>query len=673
MSSSDAQPENRDGDNREIESLRAKVREFQQIIDALPIYLFYKDDNNKIIDLNVTAAESIGKPIEEIRGRQTEEFFPETDAAKFLKDDREVIASGRAKLKINEQYETGEQGERRHIQTDKIPIRGPSGKLDRLVAIARDTTDEVRTRERAEYAEQRLSMAMNAAGVGLWDWNIQTGETYYSDTFCSMHGYGAGELGTDISTWERICHPEDVPVAYADAERHISGEATLFVNEQRIRQKDGSWHWVRAIGEVVERNDAGEAVRMLGVHVDIQEIREALERAENASRAKSEFLANMSHEIRTPMTAILGYSDLMAGDKDVAKNADELAEMAKSIQSNANHLLAVINDILDVSKIEAGYLNVDLIETNPLFLIEEVASLLRPRAKSKGIELNVRYETGVPSVIITDPTRVKQILFNVIGNAIKFTEMGSVTLGFGYDQDSRGLTLTVTDTGIGISSEQLGVLTTFEPFMQADASTSRRYGGTGLGLHISKSLARMLGGGIEIESEPGRGTTVRVSLRATMGHNASIVEPSNSNLLLSHGRAPKKAEQAVRETAGTLSGRRVLLAEDGPDNQKLIAFHLRKAGADVTIVETGTQALEMARQVKPDVILMDMQMPEMDGYEATRRLRASGCGLPIIALTAHAMDGDRERCLEAGCNEYLAKPLDKHKLIDMCRAFAESV
>ncbi len=653
--------------------LRAKVREFQQIIDALPIYLFYKDDNNKIIDLNATAADSIGKATEEIRGRQTEEFFPEADAAKFLKDDREVIASGRPKLKINEQYETGEQGERRHIQTDKIPIRGPSGKLDRLVAIARDTTDEVRTRERAEYAERQLSMAMKAGKIGVWDLNLKTGVSQYSDTFHTMHGYELGELEPHFSAWNRICHPDDLPVASRYAEAHIRGESPLYVNEQRILQKDGSWRWVRAIGEVVERDEAGEAVRMLGVQVDIQEIREALERAENASRAKSEFLANMSHEIRTPMTAILGYSDLMAGDKDVAKNADELAQMAKSIQSNANHLLAVINDILDVSKIEAGYLNVDLIETNPLFLIEEVASLLRPRAKSKGIELNVRYDTGVPSVIITDPTRVKQILFNVIGNAIKFTEMGSVTLGFGYDQDSRELTLTVTDTGIGISSEQLGVLTAFEPFMQADASTSRKYGGTGLGLHISKSLARMLGGGIEIESDPGSGTTVRVRLRATMGHEAEIVEPSNSNLLLSHSRKQKKEERAQERTTGKLNGRRVLLAEDGPDNQRLIAFHLRKAGADVSIAETGAKAIELASQVQPDIILMDMQMPEMDGYEATRRLRASGCGLPIIALTAHAMDCDRERCLEAGCNEYLAKPLDKHTLIETCRAFAELV
>jgi len=657
----------------EVERLKAKVHELQGIIDAFPAYLFYKNDKNTILELNSTAAQSIGKPADEIRGRQTEEFFPAEDSAAFLEDDRQVIDSGKPKLGITECYETGVAGERRHIRTDKIPLRGPSGEFDRLVAIATDTTVEVEARQRAEYAEQQLSMAMRAAKVGLWDWNIQTGDTYFSDTFYTMHGYGVGELEANVSSWERICHPDDLPVAYAEVERHISGETTLFVNEQRIRQKDGSWRWVRAVGEIVERDKSGQAVRMLGVHVDVQEIREALERAENASRAKSDFLANMSHEIRTPMTAILGYSDLIAGEDDTAKNADELAQMAKSIQSNANHLLAVINDILDVSKIEAGYLSVELIETNPLFLIEEVASLLRPRAKSKGIELNVRYDTGVPSVVITDPTRVKQILFNLIGNAIKFTEIGSVTLSFGYDQEDRTLTLAVEDTGIGISPEQVALLMAFEPFMQADASTSRKYGGTGLGLHISKSLARMLGGGLEIESEPGEGTVVRARLRATMSADAMVIDPSASSLILSHKDVAREIGKPRQSISGQLDGMRVLLAEDGPDNQKLFAFHLRKAGAEVTVAENGKQALVLVQQIKPNVILMDMQMPEMDGYEAARKLRANGCGLPIIALTAHAMDGDRERCLEAGCNEYLAKPIDKHTLIDMCRAFADLV
>ncbi len=656
----------------EVERLRAKVAELQGIIDAIPVYMFYKNDRNTILDLNATAAASIGLPPDKIRGKQTEAFFPPADSANFLEDDRRVIASGKPKLGIVECYETGEAGQRRHIRTDKIPLRGPSGEFDRLVAIATDTTDAVRALDRANYAEQRLSLAMKAGKIGLWDWNIRTGETYFSDTFFTMHGYEVGEFASHVSSWENMCNPDDLEVAYDGVARHIRGETPLYVNEQRILQKNGDWRWVRAVGEVVERDESGEPVRMLGVHVDIQEIREALERAESASKAKSDFLANMSHEIRTPMTAILGYSDLMVNNDLIASDADELAEMAKSIHSNANHLLDVINDILDVSKIEAGFLSIEQIETSPLCQIEEVASLLRPRAQSKGIELRVIYDTSVPSVIVTDPTRVKQILFNLVGNAIKFTEIGTVTIRFRHLPDEQMMAIDVIDTGIGIRPEQVRVLQEFEPFMQADASTTRKFGGTGLGLHISRSLSAMLGGGIEIESEFGRGTTVRVRLRARVSPEAEFIDAATSGLVLNQIKSHQKPDGARRSSAKVLAGTRILLAEDGPDNQRLISFNLQSAGAEVTVAKTGVEAIELARQLKPHLILMDMQMPEMDGYEATRKLRENGCGLPIIALTAHAMDGDRKRCIDAGCSEYLTKPIDKYLLIQTCVELAEA-
>lgn len=649
----------------EVERLRTKVQELQSIIDAIPVYIFYKDDRNTILEVNKTAAESLGLPAEEIRGRQTEDFFPAEDSEAFLKDDREVLQSGLPKLGIVECYETNEVGERRHIRTDKIPLRGPSGNFDRLVAIATDTTDEVQARERAEYAERRLSLAMQAGKIGLWDWNMHTGETYFSDTFFTMHGYEVGELESHVSSWERICHPTDLQQAYEGVRRHVEGETKLYENEQRVLQKDGSWRWVRAVGEIVERDEKGEPTRMLGVQVDMQEIKEALKQAESASQAKSDFLANMSHEIRTPMTAILGYSDLIASDAEITSDVDELSEMAQAIQSNANHLLTVINDILDVSKIEAGYLHVELIETNPLFLFEEVASLLRPRARSKGIDLHVLYESSVPEVIITDPTRVKQVLFNLIGNAIKFTEIGSVTLKVRYETETRVLALEVEDTGIGISDDQLQRLMSFEPFTQADASTSRRYGGSGLGLHISRSLTEMLGGGLEIESELGRGTSVVATLHAEMRDGAKIIDPATSDLMI-HRSVGADVRTGGETYEDVLRDVRIVLAEDGPDNQRLFAFHLRKAGAEVAIAGTGADAIKLAREVKPHLILMDMQMPEMDGYEATRRLRKDGCGLPVVALTAHVMDGDRERCLNAGCNDYLAKPLDRNDLIRTC-------
>lgn len=388
--------------------------------------------------------------------------------------------------------------------------------------------------------------------------------------------------------------------------------------------------------------------------------------AESANHAKSEFLANMSHEIRSPLTAILGYSDLLLNDSNVNQSANQRNEAIQTIQRNGTHLLDIINDILDLSKIEAGRLTIELLPYSPMTIVEEILSLMHVRSQAKGIGLDVVYQTPIPAQVLTDPTRFRQVLMNLVANAIKFTEVGSVGLLVRYDSGEKPrLEMDVVDTGIGIPANQQKGL--FQAFHQADASTTRKFGGTGLGLAISKRLAEMLGGDVTlIESTPGVGSRFRASFSVRPIDGVEMVNPSTKlEAAPVVGSKPKSGE-----VPNMLAGCRVLLAEDGPDNQRMIAHILRKAGAEVTVVENGQLAAESAMEANHSgrrfhVILMDMQMPVLDGYRAATRLRSKGYPGPIIALTAHAMAGDREKCIESGCNDYTTKPINRVEMLGL--------
>lgn len=399
--------------------------------------------------------------------------------------------------------------------------------------------------------------------------------------------------------------------------------------------------------------------------------------AEAANISKSEFLANMSHEIRTPMTAIIGFADLMAEEvldcEDCARKPtctvrERGREYVNTIQSNGQHLLELINGILDLSKIEAGKLDVEILECAPLRIMSQVQTLLNPRAASKGLAIEVECASPVPEVIHTDPTRLRQILVNLVGNAVKFTRQGKIRLVASLVQDSL-FQIEVIDTGIGMTPEQLGRL--FQPFTQVDSSTTRQYDGTGLGLTISRRLAVMLGGDITVESAPGQGSTFRVTVATgPLDQVPMTSEPDRTG-----ARPAPRSDHKDAGAPPTLEDCRVLLAEDGPDNQRLITFLLKKAGADVVVAENGQAAVELALRARDDghpfnVILMDMQMPVLDGYEATRQLRAADYRGPIVALTAHAMASDRRTCLEAGCNAFLTKPVERATLVRCVRRLA---
>jgi signal transduction histidine kinase/DNA-binding response OmpR family regulator len=384
-------------------------------------------------------------------------------------------------------------------------------------------------------------------------------------------------------------------------------------------------------------------------------LREMIGGALEGNRAKSDFLANMSHEIRTPMTAIIGYADLLL---DPTLSEADRSGHVETIRRNGTHLLQIINDILDLSKIEAGKMTVEVIPCSLPQVVAEVASLMRLRAKEKGIGFEVNFHGQIPQSIPSDAMRLRQIMINLVGNAIKFTERGDVRIVVRCDEAdtvSPKLAIEVVDSGIGLTAAQQERL--FTPFTQADASTTRRFGGTGLGLTICKRLAGLLGGDLTVESSPGRGSVFKVTVPTGDLRGVPMLENATEAMLV-----PEKKSPVSRSAA---AGVRVLLAEDGPDNQRLIATYLRRAGAEVTIVENGRLAVDAALAGTFDLILMDMQMPELDGYGATSSLRREQYTRPIVALTAHAMEGDRERCMRAGCDDFLTKPIGRDGLIDM--------
>jgi signal transduction histidine kinase/AmiR/NasT family two-component response regulator len=445
--------------------------------------------------------------------------------------------------------------------------------------------------------------------------------------------------------------------------------------------------------DLLANDELGELARSLqaadaSVARSTRELAIAKDAAEAASLAKSEFLANMSHEIRTPMTAILGFTELFATSPEHQGSPERRSECIETIRRHGDHLLAIINDILDLSKIEAGKMDVERLPVNPLHLVHEVRDLMSERASAKGLELDLQCDSPMPTRILCDSMRLRQILVNLVGNAVKFTERGSITIRCDCDAAAERLRIAVADTGIGVSPDQIARL--FGAFVQADSSTTRRFGGTGLGLRISQRLARMLGGDVTVESDVGVGSVFTLSVATGPLEPITMVAPEEARANrwrttpLSAQPGSTRADGARIGSAArtSLAGLRVLFAEDGPDNMRLITHHLKAAGAIVTGVENGRLAVcaltrdgtlvgELLDPPPFDLMLTDMQMPELDGYAATRILRAKGATLPIVALTAHAMSGDRARCLSAGCDGYATKPIDRAQLVSICASLVQ--
>lgn len=505
---------------------------------------------------------------------------------------------------------------------------------------------------RVQERTARLELALRIAQMGHWDYDVADRVFHISSSVRTLFGIAA-DRAVSRTMLLRAVHPDDRRDVWQkftaaltkrqplELEFRLAGDGesprTLFASAERLMDESGQH--LRLFGIVQDIT-----ARVLAEYAAHTALRETLD-AKTASEAKSAFLANMSHEIRTPLTAIIGFAESM---RDPAQPAAERQDSVNTIIDSGKHLLHVINEILDLSKIESRRLTVELIPTRVTDIISDVESVATMLANEKALTLAVDYTFPIPTTIHTDPTRLKQILLNLCGNAIKFTNTGGVRIRVHHAPEQKLLHFDIADTGIGIAPDKINRL--FTPFEQADSSTTRRFGGTGLGLYISKQLAEMLGGTIEMKSTEGLGTLACVTI-ATGDIELDDMMTGVDDIAQVASQTPATA------SAVQLNGT-VLLAEDNAINQRLIGRYIQRTGAKVETAENGQIAYEKAQKHPYDLILMDMQMPVLDGLSATRRLREMGYNEPIVALTANAFKEDRDQCRAAGCDDFLTKPID---------------
>ncbi|ADU63660.1 MAG: response regulator [Pseudodesulfovibrio sp.] len=509
--------------------------------------------------------------------------------------------------------------------------------------------------EEIELGAERYRLSAEGAHIGTWDWDIKTGDIVFNEEFARMLGYEFDAFPPFYASWEALVHPDDKPGVLAALTDHLKGRTEEFTSEYRVLTADNRWKWILDKGRVFKWDEVGKPRRALGVHIDLTEQRaaeEALESAkevaESANIAKTQFLANMSHEIRTPLNGILGMLRLLR-DHDLPP---EQAEYVTTAETSGRNLLAILNDVLSLSQIEANAVHVCQEGLNLPLLADAVLRVFKAQIDNSGVELGFTIDPTIPHDLCADQGKLRQILFNLVGNALKFTRNGSVRIDITAADDRRHpgdiiLIFAVEDTGIGIAQDQL--VSVFAPFTQADGSYARKYGGAGLGLPIVSRLVSLLGGSVCIDSQPGQGTLVVFSVAARADHGL-----------------PAYAAERPAPVAHSNSYA-ILVVEDEAVNRLTAERFLEKIGHRPTSARSGTEALAALRSAPFDCILMDIQMPDMDGIETTQAIRRAtdighNASIPVIALTAHALLDDREKFLKEGMDGYVPKPMTMDEL-----------
>ncbi|QDU93092.1 chemotaxis protein CheB [Lignipirellula cremea] len=648
-------------DMRAVKLAEAETKRLASVVQTSGDAILQIDLENRILSWNKGAETLYGYKEEEAIGQSIEIILP----PERVEESRQMIARVKKGERIRgfETERISRDGERLWVSLGMAPYYDLGGALAGVSKIERDITEQVQAQQWQRLQEKAIASAVN--GVLLVDVQQEDRPIIFANAgFEQITGYAAADvIGQNC--------------------RFLQGPETdrNQINELRAAIQAGETHRAvllnyRKNGEpfyndltvTAVRDEENRLTHFVGIQNDVtmqmntlQELEKARAAAEAASAAKSAFLANMSHEIRTPMTTILGLTELLLANETQPDPRKSL----QIIRRSGNYLAELVNDILDLSKIEAGKLEIDHTRTSPTHLLLDVCDLMAARAEESGLNFEVSFASSMPETILTDPVRVRQILINLIGNAIKFTATGGVNVTtMLLEQDPPRLEIQVKDTGMGVSVNEAERL--FQPFTQADESTTRRFGGTGLGLAISKRLAQALGGDISVHSEVGQGSTF--TARIAVGPLDDVPRVRAEEV------ARTRTDDSASSAPLDLSCR-ILLAEDTRGIQFLLTRLLESHNAQVTVANNGVEALARMADCDPDapydLILMDMHMPEMDGYQTVAQLRKQGCRIPIIALTASAMRGDREHCLSIGCDDYLAKPIDQAELTAIIRKYTQ--
>ena len=636
-----------------IDVLGETERRFRLIADASPILMWISDQAGNRTFFNAAWCE--------FTGLSREDSIADSWKQAVHPDDRDVYegewtaAATTAKRFQREFRLRHSSGTYRWVLEQSIPLFSSSGRLEAYVSSCVDLSARSAEELSTQSNEARFRAINEAAPLGIFVTDSSGNFVYTNHQFQRISGQTMGEsLG---SGWLRAV-PEEDRQRISEKWLTATRSTQLFEETFRLCRPDGTTSWCSVKAAAINSTDTVSG--WVGTVEDITQLRQAnadilaaKQSAEAAMHAKSQFLANMSHEIRTPLTAIIGFAESLRDDLSAVPEQLHTVEI---ILNNSRHLLTIINEILDLSKIDAGALTLEKTSFELVRLVEEVRAMFAPRIAEKSLSFSVQYAWPLPENVTTDPLRVKQVLINLLSNAIKFTPKGWIELKVGFEPKSGKVSFDVRDSGIGIEQSQAEAL--FKPFFQANESITRQYGGSGLGLSISRRLAHALGGDISVSSKPGEGSNFSFWFTPTVGQDASLIRQIPAE------RAPSPSSPAPQVFSG-----RVLFADDALDNRRLVAHMLEKAGISPVLAEDGREAIDNALSQPFDLILMDVQMPNVDGLSATRVIRDAGIKTPIVALSAGAMTSDVLKAIEAGCSMHLSKPFSRESFHEMLERF----